>query len=84
MIAYNDIGEALFGDDAFSSDRVVLLDQCRKFVDTAVACLWKNMRTIVDREHTKVAALKEKVEKEWKSMYSNALLHPLTLCFITI
>lgn len=67
--AYNDIGEALFGDDAFSSDRIVLLDHCRKFVDAAVVYLWKNMRNVIDRDSTKAKALKIKVEQEWTSTY---------------
>lgn len=67
--AYNDIGEALFGDDAFSSDRIVLIENCRKFVDAAVVYLWKNIRNVIERDSSKATALKIKVEKEWASTY---------------
>lgn len=82
--AYNDLGAALFGDDAFSSDRVVLLEHCRKFVDAAVVCVWKRMRNSVDRHSTKANLLKNKVDEEWDGMCFGVPRHRLPSRVFTI
>jgi hypothetical protein len=67
-MAYPDLANALFGDDALTSDRVCLKGPVRRFLESLTLIFWQSNRGSFEKSREKMDMLYPKVESSWKGM----------------
>ena len=64
-MCYPHLAEEFFGPDAFTSDRKVMKEPVRRFIDALMTANWARLRKSIQSERGRLPTLKEKVASSW-------------------